>query len=490
MSSNGLKILGVLILMGISAVAGVLGYIFTVGGDGTARSTISAPTLDLSTATPNAMATQVAELSTQVADAQATNAGLTSALAAAAEMAVTDMAPTEEATMAPTEEPTAAPTEEAAAATGPVRYVIDAAQSVAQFSIFEELRGAPVTVLGTTSEVAGEIAVDFGTPANTRVGVIVINAGTFVTDNEFRNRAIRGEILETSTYEFIEFRPAEVSGLPDTLTVGEAITFQVTGELQIRDVVQTVTFEVTATATSETQLEGTATTTITREQYGLTIPSVPGVANVADDMPLELRFVATRAEAAAETTTEEVAAAPAEIVRYAIDAEQSVAQFSIFEELRGAPVTVLGTTSEVAGEIAVDFGTPANSRVGVIVINAGTFATDNEFRNRAIRGEILETNTYEFIEFRPTEVSGLPDTLTVGEAITFQVTGELQIRDVVQTVTFEVTATATSETQLEGTATTTITREQYGLTIPSVPGVANVADEMPLELRFVATQVE
>jgi polyisoprenoid-binding protein YceI len=128
------------------------------------------------------------------------------------------------------------------------------------------------------------------------VGVIVINAGTFVTDNEFRNRAIRGEILETGTYEFIEFRPAEVTGLPDTLTVGEEISFQVTGELQIRDIVQTVTFEVTATATSEDQLEGTATTTVTREQYGLTIPSVPSVANVADEVPLELRFVATRAE--------------------------------------------------------------------------------------------------------------------------------------------------------------------------------------------------
>jgi len=53
-------------------------------------------------------------------------------------------------------------------------------------------------------------------------------------------------------------------------------------------------------------------------------------------------------------------------------------------------------------------------------------------------------------------------------------------------VTFAVRVTAVSPTQLQGTASATVTRSDYGLNIPSVPNVANVEEEVELYIDFTA----
>lgn len=286
MSRRTMNILGILILMGLSAIIGVLGYVYFVGGSGEASQPISVPTLDLSTPTPNALATEISSLSTQVAELQATNQALMSGGSPEA---------TSEATAEAAVEATTEATTEAAASTSAV-YQIVPAESLVSFTLTEELRGQPTTVVGKTTEVAGEILVDMGTPANSKVGVIRINARTLETDSDFRNRAIRGEILESSKseYEFIDFTPTSISGLPASLSVGQEATFQVTGDLKIRDITQSVTFDVTATLASEDRLEGTAKVGVTRGQYDLVIPNAPGVANVSEDVTLQIDFVATK----------------------------------------------------------------------------------------------------------------------------------------------------------------------------------------------------
>ncbi len=55
-----------------------------------------------------------------------------------------------------------------------------------------------------------------------------------------------------------------------------------------------------------------------------------------------------------------------------------------------------------------------------------------------------------------------------------------------QPVVFDVTATADALNQLSGTATATVQRSNYDLTIPSVPSVANVSEAVQLEIDFVA----
>jgi polyisoprenoid-binding protein YceI len=303
MSRRSLNILGILILMAITSIVSIFAYILIIGGSGEASRPISAPTLSAATATPNALATEVAQLSAEVERLTSENATLTAGQAAAAENAATEATPevAAEATAETTPEATVAAVEatpEVAAAAAPVVFRIVPDESEVRFILTEDLRGQFTTVIGRTDQVAGDILVDFAAPANSRVGEIVINARTLLTDNEFRNRAIRSEILESSKpeYEFSQFTPTAVTGLPDSVSVGDEFTFQIAGDLKVRDITNPVTFDVTATLTSENRLEGTAKTTVTRAEYDLQIPSVPSVANVSDEVQLEIDFVATRVQ--------------------------------------------------------------------------------------------------------------------------------------------------------------------------------------------------
>ncbi len=133
--------------------------------------------------------------------------------------------------------------------------------------------------------------------------------------------------------------------------------------------------------------------------------------------------------------------------------DQSEARFIIDEVLRGAPKRVVGVTNQVAGQIVVDPANPGATQLGTIQVNARTLATDNDFRNRAIKNQILDTNNYEFVTFEPTELVGLPESVTVGQPFSFQIVGDLTIKDTTQSVTFDVTITPVSETQLQGLAT-------------------------------------
>lgn len=170
--------------------------------------------------------------------------------------------------------------------------------------------------------------------------------------------------------------------------------------------------------------------------------------------------------------------------------EESVARFSLGEVLRGEPNFVIGATDQVAGQIAIDLSDPSKTQVGVISINARTFATDNSNRDRAIKNQILDTNIYEFITFTPTSITGLPAEAAVGETLSLEITGDLTIRDITHEVTFSVTVLAVSESRLEGSGSATIRREDYGLTIPNVPLVASVDQDVLLEIEFVALAVE
>lgn len=82
--------------------------------------------------------------------------------------------------------------------------------------------------------------------------------------------------------------------------MGETFTFTVTGDLPIRQITNSVTFDVTVTLMSETELIGSAEATVLRSAYDLQIPSAPGVANVTDDVLLRIQFTATAQAPAAD----------------------------------------------------------------------------------------------------------------------------------------------------------------------------------------------
>jgi polyisoprenoid-binding protein YceI len=188
---------------------------------------------------------------------------------------------------------TTAPAATPSAGSGTVIYQIVPADSSASFTVGEVLNGSPNTVVGTSNQVAGQIALDQNNPASAQIGPIQVDARTLVTDNNFRNRAIANQILDTNNYEYITFTPKTLSGLPDQITYGTSYTFKISGDLTIKGVTQQVTFDATVTPVDATHLKGSATTTVLYKDFGISIPQVRSVASVDNQVVLKIDFVAT-----------------------------------------------------------------------------------------------------------------------------------------------------------------------------------------------------
>ena len=254
-------------LLGV-AVAGVAWlFIFFSGGTGEASEPISAPQLTLPPATA----------------APATAAPATAAPATAAPATA---APQPEATQAP------APPQ----ATGDAKlFRIVPEESEARYEIDELLRGEPTRVVGLTDQVAGDIIVDFANASASQVGVIRINVRTMETPEDRRDRAVRSRILQSAEdqFEFVDFTPTALEGLPDAVSVGDTVSFTIVGDLKIREITAEARFQATVTVVAEDRLEGTAEATILRSTYNLVIPQVPFVADVGEEVLLGIKFVAT-----------------------------------------------------------------------------------------------------------------------------------------------------------------------------------------------------
>ncbi len=268
-----------IVLIVVALAGGIWLYNWVLGETKAPSSPISAPTLALATQIPTEMPT-----ATGVAAAPApTTAPTESSPEPTAVPQQPQAAPTQSAV-----EPQQAP---AASPAGPVVYQIVQAESQVRFNIYELLRGSPKDVIGASNQVAGQVAVDPNDLSTAQIGEILINARTLATDDDRRNQAIRNRILFTDQYEFITFKPAQINGLSGSGAPGQSYSFQVAGDLTIRDVTKPVVFDVTLTAESAERLVGTAKSSIQRADFNLVVPNVPFVANVGEAVALEIDFV-------------------------------------------------------------------------------------------------------------------------------------------------------------------------------------------------------
>lgn len=173
---------------------------------------------------------------------------------------------------------------------------------------------------------------------------------------------------------------------------------------------------------------------------------------------------------------------------FTIDTSSSQATFTIDEVLFGKPNTVVGKTNQVTGQIQVNLKDPSQSKVGQIRVDLSTLATDNDLRNRALQTRILEADQQanQFAVFVPKSLKGLPSSVSVGQQVSFQITGDLTIHQVKRSVTFDAKVTLTSNSELTGQAQTTVSYKDFNLAIPNVPSVTGVPDNVQLALTFTA----
>ncbi|MGH2543304.1 MAG: YceI family protein [Ardenticatenaceae bacterium] len=203
-------------------------------------------------------------------------------------------------------------------------------------------------------------------------------------------------------------------------------------------------------------------------------------------VPIEGKATGTALSDDVDTVEAAATTEAAEPLLFEIEQTGSEVRYMIDEVLAGFPNTVVGVTDQVAGQIAIDPLDPGTAKVGTIMINARTFATDDSARDRAVQNQILQTNQHEYITFVPTALAGLPESAVVGEPYSFRIVGDLTIREIRREVTWDVTVLAVTEDHLEGIATTTIHYADWGMSIPEVPFVADASDEVRLELDFSA----
>lgn len=147
----------------------------------------------------------------------------------------------------------------------------------------------------------------------------------------------------------------------------------------------------------------------------------------------------------------------------------------------------VGVTSAVNGEVFVDRENPQNSSIGPVTVDISQFTSDSQRRDNAIRERFLQSAQFPNAVFNPTGIQGLPGSYTEGEPISFQVTGDLTVRDVTRPVTFDVTFVGEGDT-MTGEATTLILMSDFGFGPISIAGILNTEDEVNVKFDFVARQ--
>lgn len=189
------------------------------------------------------------------------------------------------------------------------------------------------------------------------------------------------------------------------------------------------------------------------------------------------------------TATAEPAPSSGDDVRtYSIVADQTKASYAvgeIFIDQNNRYNLAVGATDVVSGEIFLNFTHPEQSTVGPITVDISTLKSDSGRRDNAIRRDWLESSRYPIATFTPTEFKTLPTKYVDGTDITFEIVGDLTIRDTTRPTTFVVTARLESE-KLTGMAATTILMSDFNFEAPDIGGILKAENEAKLELTFVA----
>lgn len=128
---------------------------------------------------------------------------------------------------------------------------------------------------------------------------------------------------------------------------------------------------------------------------------------------------------------------------------------------------VIGITDQVIGEITLDLADSSRSYMSEMQIDATPH-----------------------IHFHPTTINGLSGSITAGDRIQFQMTGDLTLAGITRSVTFAITAYLQAANQLTGHAEATISRTDFDLAELASSTADPGSDTITLELDFIASTVQ
>jgi polyisoprenoid-binding protein YceI len=173
-------------------------------------------------------------------------------------------------------------------------------------------------------------------------------------------------------------------------------------------------------------------------------------------------------------------------VRYRVVAERSQARYLVREQLAGLsfPNDAVGTTGAIEGSLALDARGRVLTSDSRFTIDLRTLRSDEARRDNYLRRNTLETDRYPHAVFVPTEVRGLPVPLPQSGTVSFDLVGDLTIRDATRRVSWEATATIQGQ-DLSVQARTAFRFADFALRIPRVASVLSVEDNIRLEIDLL-----
>ena len=202
----------------------------------------------------------------------------------------------------------------------------------------------------------------------------------------------------------------------------------------------------------------------------------------------------TAPEPAEESVSE---AAPAGVRTFVVVPEESQASYIVDEEflsealsklgIEAGKKVIVGTTPGVSGEIQLNLDGAEPVESAQFSVDMAGLKTDQDRRDNWLKDNAIETSRFPAATFTATSVTGLPESITEGEEISFQLVGDLTVRDVTKSVTFEVTAVLTGDT-LKGTAVLPLKISDFGIAPPDFANTLKVADEFRIEVVLTARE--
>ena len=218
----------------------------------------------------------------------------------------------------------------------------------------------------------------------------------------------------------------------------------------------------------------------------------PQEAEPADSLTVSTEAAAAFAELNPVTVSEEeqwrtFRIVPAESkAAYIVDEELFAGAASKYG-LEIGKTKVIGESQDLDGLFQIDLSHPAigPNRFAVFL---PTLRTDHVLRDGWIRENALESDRFPLAVFVASEVLEGPATYQEGEETTFQLKGDLTLRGITLSTTWEVAARLDGST-ISGTMQTRVRMTELGFDPPNFANTLTVNDEFTILIDFVALEI-
>ena len=172
-----------------------------------------------------------------------------------------------------------------------LRFVLAPTGNAARYRVRERLVGHDLSndAVGETKNLTGAIEFDSKGKVIAQSSKFVLDAGTFVSDQNRRDGFVRGRLLEADEYPSVVLVPTDISGVSLPLPTSGTLPFEMTANLTVHGVTRPTTWKGSAKF-QDVRVTGSAATAFTFDDIQMEQPRVPVLLSVADTIRLEIDF--------------------------------------------------------------------------------------------------------------------------------------------------------------------------------------------------------